>query len=57
MLYQPYATEIEKYLNRLKPSQNELFGMQDMGGQYCGTGGKGLVSKLYKRTVDIINEV
>lgn len=56
MFNQPYADEVEKYLKKLLPYKNELFGLQDAGGLFCGTGGKGLVSKLYKRMVEIINE-
>jgi len=56
IIYKPYVEEVEKCLKKLQPHQYELFGLQEDGGQFCGTGGKGLVSKLYKRMIEIINE-
>lgn len=52
-IYEPYIKELEPFMLKLSSKSNELFGPN---GNFNGTGGKGLASKLYKRMVDIINE-
>ena len=49
---QPYIEAITPVLLKLLPYGDNLFGLD---GDYGGTGGSGLSSKLYKRMRDIIS--
>ena len=49
---QEYRKKIRDILNPLKPWGNELFGFD---GEFAGTGGKGLVNKLFDRMVGLLH--
>ena len=50
-----YQTLVKEYLNLFVPNQIELFGLADNGGKYSGTGGKGLVKRLYGKLVEMVD--
>ena len=50
-----YQTLIKEYLDLFVPRQVELFGLSGDGGKYSGTGGKGLVKRLYEELVRIVD--
>lgn len=50
-----YKRLITEYLNLFVERQVELFGMANAGGQFSGTGGKGLVKHLYEELVRIVD--
>lgn len=51
-----YQTLIKEYLNLFVDRQVELFAMANAGGKFSGTGGKGLVKKLYEELVKIVDK-
>ena len=51
-----YQVLIKGYLKLFVNRQVELFGLRDDGGQFSGTGGKGLVKRLYEELVKIVDK-
>lgn len=50
-----YQALVKEYLNLFVNRQVELFGLANEGGQFSGTGGKGLVKRLYEELVRIVD--
>ena len=50
-----YQTLINGYLKLFVDRQVELFGLREDGGRFSGTGGKGLVKRLYEELVKIVD--
>lgn len=50
-----YQFLVKEYLNLFVARQVELFGLANKGGKFSGTGGKGLVKRLYEELVRIID--
>ena len=50
-----YQTLINGYLKLFVDRQVELFGLREDGGRFSGTGGKGLVKRLYEELVRIVD--
>lgn len=51
-----YQALMKEYLNLFVKRQEELFGLANEGGKFSGTGGKGLVKRLYDELVRIVDE-
>lgn len=51
-----YQRLMKDYLNLFVKRQVELFGLGNNGGQFSGTGGKGLVKRLYNELVKIVDD-
>lgn len=50
-----YKILVKEYLNLFVPRKVELFGLANEGGQFSGTGGKGLVKRLYVELKGIVD--
>lgn len=50
-----YQDLVREYLNLFVDRQVELFGLGNNGGKFSGTGGKGLVKRLYEELVRIVD--
>lgn len=51
-----YQALVKEYLNLFVDRQKELFGLANEGGQFSGTGGKGLVKRLYEELVRVVDD-
>lgn len=50
-----YQSLVKEYLNLFADRQVELFAMANIGGKFSGTGGKGLVKRLYEELVKVVD--
>ena len=50
-----YQSLMKEYLSLFVARQVELFGLGNNGGKFSGTGGKGLVKRLYEELVRIVD--